>query len=410
VSNSENPPPVDVPGGSALLAQLAAALDGVPLTGGVGAIRFAADGSVVDAYTVLSGTLSNCAGGLTPWGTWLSCEEWEDTEGYDAGKVWECDPFGAVPPVARPALGVFKHEMAAADPVRRRLYLSEDQPDGLFYRYTAAEGTWGSGAALEGGSLEAMAIDDAGNVAWLPVAGAAAPSAPLRHAVPGAATFDGGEGVLYDDGCVYLTTKGDDRVWVHDVEAGTMAVLYDRAEHIAPVLSGVDNIAVSAAHDLYIAEDGGNLEVCVITPDRAVFPVVRMTGGQHGFENPTPIPLVSEVTGLALSPDGNRLYFNSERGLGVAGLPVGPGPGILYEVTGPFRGGSLAAAPMDAAPAPSVGAREARSTAPAPSTATAAGAAALPATGGGGSLGGAGAAAVVGAALLSLRRRATRSG
>jgi DNA-binding beta-propeller fold protein YncE len=184
-------------------------------------------------------------------------------------------------------------------------------------------------------------------VTWVSVSAVAdpvAPAGPLRHAVAGATPFNGGEGVLFDDGFVYLTTKGDDRVWVHDIAARTMTVLYDSSEHISPVLNGVDNVAVSAAHDLYVAEDGGNLEVCVITPERAVFSIVRMTGGQHGIENPTPIPLVSEVTGLALSPDGNRLYFNSERGMGLGGLPVGPGPGILYEVTGPFRGGTLARA------------------------------------------------------------------
>src|SRR3546814_7700145 len=97
-----------------------------------------------------------------------------------------------------------------------------------------------------------MVVDAAGAVSWIRIddhVDPAAPAAAIRTSVPGATRFDGGEGVIYDDGLVYLTTKGDDRVWVHDVEAETMTVLYDASEHIAPVLNGVDNLAVSAAHD-----------------------------------------------------------------------------------------------------------------------------------------------------------------
>jgi secreted PhoX family phosphatase len=67
-------------------------------------VRFASSGEVIDAYQILSGTNLNCAGGLTPWGTWLSCEE------TLTGRVWECDPLGENEAVVRPAMGVFKHE------------------------------------------------------------------------------------------------------------------------------------------------------------------------------------------------------------------------------------------------------------------------------------------------------------
>ena len=407
ISNSENPPPVDVPNVSGLLNTLMLAFPDLPTSGGVSVIRFNGDtdATIADAYSILDGSQSNCAGGLTPWGTWLSCEEWEDDgdAGYAAGQVWECDPSGALGPISRPSLGRFKHEMVAVDPVRKHLYLSEDQPDGLFYQYTPPAGVWGSGEALVGGVLRAMAVDGNDQVEWIDVAAGVdptAPSAPLRTAYAGAKTFDGGEGVVYDDGRIYLTTKGDDRVWVHDIDRQTMRVLYDGLSFPAPVLDGVDNIIVSAAHDIYVAEDGGNLEVCVITPDLVVAPVVRMEGLQHGVEG-GPLPTISEVTGLALSPDGNRLYFNSERGNGV--VPVGPGPGILYEVRGPFRGGSLAAGPSTPPIAPPPPAAP-----PGPGSGTGSGTAATgldTAT----QLKAAGLIAVVGGALWRLRERVQRA-
>ena len=100
--------------------------------GGVGAVRFDSSGNITDAYSICTGTRRNCAGGTTPWGTWLTCEEVED------GLTYECDVSGATSAVARPALGAFNHEAAAVDPETGIVYETEDRSDGNFYRFTPA--------------------------------------------------------------------------------------------------------------------------------------------------------------------------------------------------------------------------------------------------------------------------------
>ncbi|MFC5955864.1 alkaline phosphatase PhoX [Streptomyces pratens] len=282
-------------------------------SGGAGAVRFSATGAITGAYRVLSGTRQNCAGGKTPWNTWLSCEE------VDRGYVYETDPWGTKAAVRRDAMGRFKHEAAAADPVRKVVYLTEDVSDSCFYRFLPT--TWGD---LSSGTLEVLVAGSgtSGPVSWVRVPDPSGATA-TRNQVSGAKRFNGGEGCHYANNTCWFTTKGDNRVWQYNAAAQTIELAYDDSlvtGGTAP-LTGVDNVTGSSSGDLFVAEDGGNLEICVITPDDVVAPFLRVNG-QSG----------SEITGPAFSPDGTRLYLSSQRG--TSGSPSG---GITYEVKGPFR-------------------------------------------------------------------------
>lgn len=283
--------------------------------GGASAVRFDAGGTITGAYRILSGTSRNCAGGATPWQTWLSCEE------VAFGYVFETDPRGVTAAVRRDAMGRFTHEAVACDPDRRVIYLTEDEPDGCFYRFRPH--SWGDLGA--GGMLEVMVAgpDISGTARWVAVPDPT-PSpgrTPTRDQVAGAKRFNGGEGCYYAGGACYFTTKGDNRVWRLDAASDSYHLVHD--DHLTPdpPLTGVDNLTGAASGDLYVAEDGGDMEICLITPDGVVAPFLRVTGHRR-----------SEITGPAFNPAGDRLYFSSQRG------PSGTSSdGMTYEVRGPFR-------------------------------------------------------------------------
>jgi secreted PhoX family phosphatase len=278
--------------------------------GGAGAIRFNADGEIVDAYRILAGTKWNCAGGATPWDTWLSCEE------HRAGVVWECDPFAPGQGIARPAMGKFAHEAAVVDPGTGFVYLTEDDGLGRLYRFRPD-----SRGKLSSGTLEAAAADPQSYVTWVTIR----PDRPYRGADTTA--FARGEGAWFADGYVYFCTTADNRVWALETASGHLEVIYDAALLGAGApLREPDNVTVhQRSGDIYVAEDADDLQLVLLADQfgqRIAAPFAQLIGHDG-----------SEVTGPAFNPDGTRLYFSSQRGTDGSSN----GPGMTFEVSGRFR-------------------------------------------------------------------------
>lgn len=277
---------------------------------GSGAIRFDRNFRITDAYPVLKNTMINCAGGVTPWGTWLSCEE------YDRGQVFECDPWGKKASKAHPAMGVFKHEAAVIDPIGKHAYLTEDLGSGGFYRFRPDRYP-----DLSSGTLEIAEVTDLGRVIWHEVPDPRfTGSIPTRDQVPEATDFRRGEGAWYDDGVVYFATTQDNRVHAYRCADEELEVIYDGdALGEAAPLNDSDNVTVSpVSGDLFVCEDAGDLQVCIISAEGEVAPFAQLPGPEH--QN-------SELTGPVFDPTGTRFYFASQRS----------NPGKIFEVSGPFR-------------------------------------------------------------------------
>jgi secreted PhoX family phosphatase len=284
--------------------------------GGASALKFDASGNVVDAYSILSRTNRNCAGGATPWGTWLSCEETSN------GIVWECDPLGVTEPIQRPQLGVFNHEAVAVNPNTNILYMTEDRPLGLFYRFIP-DGNLANGIPdLSRGQLQAAVVDSSSNaVTWIDISDPLAQTETTRSQASGATTFNGGEGIVVFDNVVSFATKGDNRIWAYQTDNEVLSVIYDRDTAPNPILSGLDNMTLSQDGELVVSEDPGDLQIVAVTASGELVPLMQLVGHEG-----------SEVTGPGFSPDGKRLYFSSQRG-----TEGSSSSGITFEIQGPFH-------------------------------------------------------------------------
>jgi secreted PhoX family phosphatase len=194
------------------------------------------------------------------------------------------------------------------------LYLTEDETDGRLYRFRPT-----AYPNLDTGILEVARVDSATRVvSWLrvPTPAPSGTQTSTRRQVAGSTAFNGGEGIFYSNGTIFFTTKGNNRVWALDTSTQVLRVIYDVATSATPVLSGVDNVTVASNGRVLVAEDGGDLQICVLDGTGNAAPLLQVTGQNS-----------SEITGPAFNPAGDRLYFSSQRGRT---------NGITYEVRGPF--------------------------------------------------------------------------
>lgn len=313
-------------------------------------------GNIEKQWLSLAGTIRNCAGGPTPWNSWLTCEEttvktgaYEGNTEKDHGYVFEVPATEKVrlaDPLPIIGMGRFNHEAVAVDPRTGIVYLTEDRGDSLIYRYIPNT----RGKVLNGGKLQALAVVDRkscdtrnweslttpkfpirepADVEWIDVENVESPEDDLRYQgfTNGAACFARGEGMWYGRNEIYFACTNGGHIssgqvfrYIPSIEEGKSGEKNARGKlelfaesHDKEILKNCDNLTVAPWGDVVLCEDSPHPFLVGITPEGEYYKL----GENVGYR--------TEFAGGVFSPSGETFFVNIQ------------GEGLTVAITGPWK-------------------------------------------------------------------------